>query len=148
MDYHYNASCVHVLDDFLFIGPANTNQCLNLLENFLNLCKHIGVPIKSEKTVYPSTTITFLGLEFDSEKMELRLPDDKLLKLQETLNSFKRKKKASLRDLQSLIGLLNFACSLGLSTNFSSCTYGKKHCIDRFIGYIKLSKKIITYAYF
>ena len=44
--------------------------------------------------------------------MEIRLPLDKLGKLKDQLNHFKFKKKATLRELQSLIGLLNFACSV------------------------------------
>ena len=55
-------------------------------------------------------TITFVGIEIDSILMEKRLPLDKLDKLRKLLNSFCRKKKATLQELQSLIGLLNFAC--------------------------------------
>lgn len=111
MEYHYQSSCVHVLDDFLFMGPAHSNNCLKSLENFLQLCNDIGIPIKNEKTVYPTTTITFLGLEVDSLTMEVRLPRDKLDKLRDAIDSFKHRKKVSLKELQSLIGLLNFACA-------------------------------------
>jgi hypothetical protein len=44
--------------------------------------------------------------------MELRLPEDKLIKLREKLIYFKTQKKVTLRELQSLIGLLNFACTV------------------------------------
>lgn len=42
--------------------------------------------------------------------MESRLPGDKLAKLNTTLASASKRKKLSLEELQSLIGLLNFAC--------------------------------------
>ena len=44
--------------------------------------------------------------------MEKRLPSDKLEKIRKLLKSFQHKKKATLVELQSLIGLLNFACSV------------------------------------
>lgn len=42
--------------------------------------QHIGVPLKQEKTVYPTTMLTFLGLELDTNDMEIRLPMEKLQK--------------------------------------------------------------------
>lgn len=42
---------VHYLDDFLFIGPADTEDCLRLVELFSGLCGQFGVPLAPEKTV-------------------------------------------------------------------------------------------------
>ena len=42
--------------------------------------------------------------------MECRLPVDKIVKIRNALNKTYNRKKIKLRDLQSLIGLLNFAC--------------------------------------
>lgn len=42
--------------------------------------------------------------------MESRLPTEKLQKIREKLNEVVRRKKVTLKTLQSLIGLLNFAC--------------------------------------
>jgi hypothetical protein len=64
------------------------------------MSKQIGLPIKADTTVFPTTTLTFLGLELDSELMEIRLPLDKLGKLKDQLNHFKFKKKATLRELR------------------------------------------------
>ena len=38
-------------------------------------------PIKFSKTVYPTTTLTFLGLELVTVKFKIRLPEDKLVTL-------------------------------------------------------------------
>jgi len=107
-----STGCVHVLDDFLFVGPPNSYLCLQTLQQFLSMADDIGIPIKNEKTVLPTTVITFLGLELDTVAMELRLPEDKLIKLREKLIYFKTRKKVTLRELQLLIGLLNFACTV------------------------------------
>lgn len=52
--------CVHVLDDFLFVGPPRSPDCYSSLLAFYSLAKDINLPIKSEKTVYPTTTLTYL----------------------------------------------------------------------------------------
>ena len=36
----------HIIDDFLFVEPANSSQCFHDLQNFLHLCQRLGVPIK------------------------------------------------------------------------------------------------------
>lgn len=113
MDNKLNdCGCVHVLDDFLFVGQGNSPLCSQTLSSFLNLSTDIGLPIKQEKTVLPTTSITFLGLELDSAKMVIRLPEDKLVKLKDKLAYIANRKKVTLEELQSLIGFLNFVCAV------------------------------------
>lgn len=104
---------VHILDDFLFIGKSE-NICNSSLDLFLKLCASLGVPIKPEKTVHASTNIIFLGIELDTMHMEARLPIEKIEKVTLLLQSLGNKKKVTLRELQSVLGLLNFACSVVL----------------------------------
>ena len=101
---------VHILDDFLILDPPTHNQCNNKLSSFLRMCSDLGVPIKRDKTEYTTTCITFMGLELDSSKMEARLPQDKLHKVRHLLRKHSMTRKIKLKDLQSLLGLLNFYC--------------------------------------
>lgn len=101
---------LHVLDDFLFVGPPESGICSVSLSQFINMCFVLGIPIKSENTEDPSTVLTFLGIELDTMKMQARLPQEKVDKIKLALHSIKHRKKVSLRELQSLIGLLNYAC--------------------------------------
>ena len=71
-----------------------------------------GVPIAPDKTVRPFTTLTFAGIELDSIKYEARLPPEKIEKCIETIQAFLKRKKVRLQELQSLIGLLNFATTV------------------------------------
>ena len=105
---------VNILDDFLFLGPSNSPICITHLDNFISLSSSLGIPIKQEKTERACTCIVFMGLELDSVAFEARLPSDKLTKLRERLNSACRKRKMTLKDLQSLLGLLNFCCKVVL----------------------------------
>lgn len=77
-----------MLDDFLFIGTPSSPECYSSLLAFYVLAKDIGLPIKSEKTVYPTTILTFLGLELDTVQFQVRLPNDKLIQLQSEINKF------------------------------------------------------------
>lgn len=57
--------------------------------------------------------LTFLGLELDTNDMEIRLPMEKLQKIRvKNFYCTNKGKKITLQELQSLIGLLNFACAV------------------------------------
>ena len=91
-----------------------TTTIVGMLQStgFSCLAKEIGLPIKTEKTVYPTTHLIFLGLEFDTVCFEVRLPHDKFVQLKSEIQKIQKKKSVTLRELQSLIGMLNFACNL------------------------------------
>ena len=57
-------SIIHYLDDFLIVGPANSDQCETDLNNFLSMCERIGVPIKSEKQYSPQLSSLSLALNW------------------------------------------------------------------------------------
>lgn len=102
---------IHLLDDFLIISSTKAH-CQAQLELFLCLCDHLGIPMAPEKTCGPATTLSFAGIELDSIKFEARLPHDKIVKCVDFITDFLHRKKVTLKELQSLIGLLNFACSV------------------------------------
>ena len=100
----------HILDDFIFFGPPQSSRCNQSLQSFLMLCESLQLPIKPEKTVLPSTSVTLHGIEVDTSSMTIRLPQEKLSELRSKVASMSVKKKSTLKDLQSLLGSLNFAC--------------------------------------
>ena len=60
----------------------------------------------------PSQVIQFMGIIVDSGKMEARLPEDKVERIKSALSNFQSRRSATLQELQSLIGTLNFACKV------------------------------------
>ena len=54
----------------------------------------------------------FLGYEIDSILMQIRLPLDKLERCSELIGDSLAKEKIKLRELQRIIGTLNFACAV------------------------------------
>ena len=107
----------HILDDFLIMEPPTlaglpSQACQTSLSSMLLTFNTLGVPIAEHKTEGPSLIIEFLGIILDSQKMEARLPPDKLNRLSIELDAWHIKKSATLQELQSLIGTLNFACKV------------------------------------
>ena len=102
---------IHILDDYLMAAPTY-HQCRIDLARFLSLCDYLGVPMAPEKTVGPENILSFAGIELDTLRMEARLPLDKTEKCKILVSAFLRRKKVTLREIQSLTGLLNFACSV------------------------------------
>lgn len=72
--------------------------------------KNLKIPVAPQKNQGPCTVIDFMGITLDSTKMEARLPPDKIERILVALESFEKKKSYTLKELQSLIGTLNFAC--------------------------------------
>ena len=103
----------HVLDDFIFISSTE-EACLSGLRIFQDVCVILGVPLAEEKTVGLVKMLIFLGIELDTLLMEARLPQDKLLNCQQLICSTLGKKSLFLKSLQSIIGVLNFACNVVL----------------------------------
>ena len=79
------------------------------LDLFLSLCSYLGIPMAPERTYGHVTTPSFAGTELDTEA---RLPSDKLDKCRSPISEFLQRKKVTLKKVQSLTGLLNFACSV------------------------------------
>ena len=102
----------HYLDDYIIIVPPCSDQCSRELQLLLSECDRLGIPIALQKTCGPTTCLTFLGIEINTEVGELRLPDDKLLRLQSILQEWDNKKACTRRELESLVGHLNHACKV------------------------------------
>ena len=102
---------VHYLDDFLIISLSKA-QGKKDLASFIQLCHELGVPLALNKTEGPSQLLCFVGLEIDTVKEILRLPHDKLAKCTLLIENLLQKKKCTLKELQSILGLLNFVCQV------------------------------------
>ena len=75
----------HYLDDFIVIGPPNSAVCAEALAILDHTCSQLGVPTADHKRDGPTSCLTFLGIEVDTAAGQLRLLQDKLLRLQTLL---------------------------------------------------------------
>lgn len=99
---------LHLLDDFLTVQSPNSDgdRTMSLLTLIFNKLK---VPISVAKTEGPTTVIEYLGVILDSDKMEARLPTDKVNRIIEFIQWILSKKSCTKRELLQLLGHFNFA---------------------------------------
>ncbi len=103
---------VHYLDDFLLFGAPYSGECAVALSAALNTCADLGLPVAADKVAGPATTLPFLGIELDTSALQVRLPRDKLRRLQAFISLWRTKKSCTKRELLSLIGHLQHACTV------------------------------------
>lgn len=100
--------CVYI-DDFLIVEKTQA-ECEKALHCLIRLLRELGFCVSWEKVVGPTQHITFLGVDLDSRTCTLSLGEVKRAQVQQKLQEFSRRKRASKRQLQGLAGLLNWAC--------------------------------------
>ncbi len=103
---------VKYIDDFLVFGAPGTGECARNLRCMETVCKDLGLPLAAHKREGPTEVVTFLGIELDTQKMVMRLPDDKREALREKVEKWCKRKACKKRQLLSLIGHLAHACKV------------------------------------
>ena len=137
-----NCKIVHVLDDFMIMSETK-QQCKLALKIFLYICEDIGVPIAPEKTFDPDTKMQFLGIDLDTEKMQASIPDDKVTKFIKIIEEILESKSVTLKKLQSLTGMLNFACGVILPARaFSRRLYNLSKGVSKSYHHIKITQDV------
>ncbi|XP_070546134.1 uncharacterized protein [Ptychodera flava] len=96
------------LHDFLIIADSNLacEQAFNALQQLL---QQLGFSINWEMVVEPTQCLTFLGIEINAHTRTLSLDGNKLQELSDLLEYWLPKRRATKRELQQLIGKLNWA---------------------------------------
>ena len=103
--------CFNYLDDFLTLGQS-FEECQRA-QLFLHSVLHsLGFYVAYKKVLSPSQVQVYLGVEIDSITMELRLPQDKVNKLQSELAFFAGRRRATKRQLRRLCGVLAHCSTL------------------------------------
>ena len=91
-------------------------RVVNYLDDFCIVCRdqevviailhRIGFFVSFGKLASPSTTSLFLGIIIDTIKLEMRLPEDKLIRLVTILEEVKGRRKVTRKELERLGGVL------------------------------------------
>ena len=100
---------MHYLDDFLMFGPPDSPVCQHNLNTFTQACDELGIPLAAKKLEDSSTLLPLLGIILDTNRMEIRLPKDKLQCIHQELSPWLHRKTATKRDILYLVGLLQHA---------------------------------------
>ena len=97
------------LDDFFLLAP--TIHTLQVHTQFLlSLLDRLGLRVHSRKSrLTPSQRVQYLGVVFQLDSLHLSLPEDKILAIENQCHSALTSPSMSRRQLERLVGLLNFA---------------------------------------
>ncbi|CAC5369965.1 unnamed protein product [Mytilus coruscus] len=97
---------INYLDDFA--GAETSENAFKAFKELENLFLSCGIEESTHKAFSSSLRMEFLGIICDTVKLTLEIPDDKLKDNRSILGSWECKRSTKLRDIQSLIGKLNF----------------------------------------
>ena len=98
---------MNYLDDFLFVA-ITIFFCNYMINQFLNLCKELGIPVSLEKTEWASDLMIILGILLNRSDMSLAVPLEKQKLVIELLTETLAKRKSMVQQMQKLCGYLNF----------------------------------------
>lgn len=113
---HFGACTVlHILDDFLFYRSNQRSIWAWLGEICLTVQLSWGSS-GSWENGWSQYGSQFAGIMLDSARLEVRLPEDKLHKCRVLLKALQIRRSVCLRELRSLLGLLNFTCLVVVSS--------------------------------
>ena len=82
---------------------ARAIESFNLLKVLMD---DLGLDESLKKAEAPSQEMVYLGVMFDTKRMEMRVPPDKLSEIKSEIGSWSRKSTITRRNLQSLLGKL------------------------------------------
>ena len=96
---------VNYIDD---IGTAETvDKAEEGYDNLKNPINNLGFEIAEQKCCSPSTSMIFLGKQFDSVNMSISIPADKLTEIRQIIEKLLLKKTVTRKKLESIIGKLS-----------------------------------------
>lgn len=94
--------------------------------------KKCGIEEAQDKACPPSTIMTFVGVLFNTDTMTIEITPERLLELHDLLKTWLEKENATLKEIQSLLGKLNFV---------AACVRPGRIFISRMLKWLKILYK-------
>ena len=69
----------------------------------------LGLPVAENKREGPGTCLTFIRIELDAVQLEMRLACEKLLDLQQTMQSWLGRRTCRKKEMDSMVGKFSHA---------------------------------------
>ncbi|KAL0839475.1 hypothetical protein ABMA28_016184 [Loxostege sticticalis] len=97
------------LDDYLLVHQDRSKLITQVAETVSTL-EALGWHINYQKSILePTQQLDYLGLTWNTQEMIMTLPEQKVKNIKAILTQLKDKGSCTLKELQSILGLLNFA---------------------------------------
>lgn len=106
----FNPDCINYIDDF---GGVETTfeEASHAFRDLERLFNELGLESSPSKDFSPSTRMVFLCLTYDTVKMSIEVPPDKLHNTFELIRHWLTSPQSIKSDLQSFIGKLSCICA-------------------------------------
>ena len=97
----------------IFGGAEGTRERAQAaLDTLQHIMGQLGLVEATKKVFRPAQTMVWLGILFDSNDMTMRIPDNKMGEIREVLEEWADRQRATQRDMQQLLGLLQLVASV------------------------------------
>lgn len=93
------------LDDWIQVSETKQGSQA-AYDRARSLLEELGLPEATEKTQPPTTQLKWLGIDIDTEKMEISIPSAKTNEILELVQQARERKSITVKRLQSLLGKL------------------------------------------
>ncbi|CAG2257766.1 unnamed protein product [Mytilus edulis] len=111
------------------------------MNTMLYVFNSLKIPLSAHKTVGPSTSLEYLGIILDSVHMIAKLPDEKLVRIKDILNSYLNRRSCTKREILSLLGHLNYACKVIIpGISFVSYLLTLAHSVKELYHHVTITK--------
>ena len=109
LQHKCHLNTIHYSDDYLLASPTHPNtQAQHDLNTFKSTFHTLGVPVAEDKLVGPTTNLTFIGINIDTNSFQVSIPQDKIQEVKNQMPKWCNRRTATQVQLQSLVGKLQF----------------------------------------
>ena len=110
------------------VGAEIKEVAWKVFHKLTRLLQELNVETSQDKIVPPTMRLEFLGITFDSNRMTMELSEEKLVKIQQELNTWLYKTSTIRKEVESLIVKLQFA---------AKCVKAGRIFLGRLIAWIR-----------
>ena len=114
----YKLLAIHYADDYLLFSIASITHAEEDLKLFKFVFEYLNIPIAWDKLLGPATAIIYLGIQIDTDRFLVSIPEEKMAEMLLLLPKWCNRRTCKKKKLLSLIGKLNFCATVVKSGRF------------------------------
>ena len=96
-----------LLGRLFVVQPPASGEGERSLHAAISTLAALGIPVSMSKLEGPGTCVTFLGIVIDTIRFQLRLPEDKLIRIRSIVASWIGRRSGRRSNMESLLGHLS-----------------------------------------
>jgi hypothetical protein len=100
-----NHANIPYIDDFVGIAP-DLPQATVAFDRSSHLFRELGLQESTEKSVPPTTQLTWIGVDFDTKAMTMQIPPAVIQETSQLVHAWLKKHSATRHELQTVMGKL------------------------------------------